>query len=94
MLTKNTDLPPFLSFHSIAATRGDGLHLKLLALFNRLTPSVNEKARRVPRTSSGVRSQSKSDFQVKDDLAHPGIIDWYWIFADPSEINRFITSKC
>jgi hypothetical protein len=40
MLTKNTNLPPFLSLHSIAAARGDGLHPELLVLFNRLAAGV------------------------------------------------------
>jgi len=42
MLTKNTNLPPFLSLHRIAAKRGDGLHPELLALFNRLAAGVDD----------------------------------------------------
>jgi hypothetical protein len=41
MPTKNTNLPPFLSLHSIAATRGDGLRPELLALFKRLAAGVD-----------------------------------------------------
>ena len=42
MLTKNTNLPPFLSLHRIAAARGDGLHPELLSLFNRLAAGVDD----------------------------------------------------
>jgi len=63
MLTKNTDLPPFLSFHSIAATRGDGLHLKLLALFNRLTPGVNEKLVEFPEPPVGCEVRARVIFK-------------------------------
>jgi hypothetical protein len=42
MLTKDTNLPPFLSLHSIAATRGDGLDPRLLILFIRLAAGVDE----------------------------------------------------
>jgi hypothetical protein len=42
MLTKNINLPPFLSLHSIAATRGDGLHPELLTLFKRLAAGVDD----------------------------------------------------
>jgi hypothetical protein len=42
MLTKNTNLPPLLSFHRIAATRGDGLHPELLTLFKRLAAGADE----------------------------------------------------
>jgi hypothetical protein len=41
MLTENTNLPPFLSLHGIAATRGDGLHPELLMLFKRLAAGVD-----------------------------------------------------
>jgi hypothetical protein len=44
MLTKNTNLPPFLSLHTIAAPRGDGLHPELLNLFKRLAGVDNNLA--------------------------------------------------
>ena len=41
MVTKKINLPPFLSLHTIAAIRGNGLHPELLALFKRLAAGVD-----------------------------------------------------
>ena len=62
MLTKNTNLPPFLSLHRIAAARGDGLHPELLALFNRLAAGVDDSLAEFAELPVGANSDPiKSD---------------------------------
>jgi len=59
MLTKDTNLPPFLSLHSIAATRGDGLHPELLILFNRLAAGVDESVAEFTEPPMGCELKSE-----------------------------------
>ena len=61
MVTKKTNLPPFLSLHTIAAIRGDGLHPGLLALFKRLAADVDGNLGEVaePNVGCELRSEEK-----------------------------------
>jgi len=61
MVTKKTNLPPFLSLHTIAAIRGDGLHPGLLALFKRLAADVDGNLAEVaePPVGCEIRSEEK-----------------------------------
>jgi len=54
-------LPPFLSLHTIAATRGDGLHPELLTLFKRLAAGVDDNLAEVaePPVVCELRSEEK-----------------------------------
>jgi hypothetical protein len=54
-------LPPFLSLHTIAATRGDGLHHEFLALFKRLAAGVDDNFAEVaePPVGCELRSEEK-----------------------------------
>lgn len=61
MLTKNTNLPPFLSLHSIAATRGDGLHPELLVLFNRLAAGVDDNLAEFAKLPAGCELTSEQE---------------------------------
>lgn len=62
MLTKKSNLPPFLSLHSIAATRGDGLHPELLVLFKRLAAGADDNLAEFAELPVGCNSSlSKSE---------------------------------
>ena len=61
MLTKNTNLPPFLSLHSIAATRGDGLRPELLALFKRLAAGVDDNLAEFAELPVGPERRSEQE---------------------------------
>ena len=41
MLTKNSHMPPFLSLHTLAAARGDGLRPEFVDLFKRLAAGAD-----------------------------------------------------
>ena len=41
MLTKNSNMPPFLSFHTLAAARGEGLRPEFFDLFKRLAAGAD-----------------------------------------------------
>jgi hypothetical protein len=60
MVTKKTNLPSFLSLHTIAATRGDGLHPELLALFKRLAAGVDGNPAQVAEPPVGCELRGKS----------------------------------
>jgi hypothetical protein len=59
MLTKNTNLPPFLSLHTIAAPRGDGLHPDLLNLFKRLAAGVDNNLAEIAELPVGCELASE-----------------------------------
>jgi len=61
MLTKNANLPPFLSLHSIAATRGDGLHPELLTLFKRLAAGVDDNLAEFAELPVGFELRSEQE---------------------------------
>jgi hypothetical protein len=58
MPTKDAKLPPFLSLHSIAATRGDGLHPELLAFFKRLAAGVDDNLAEIAELPVGCELRS------------------------------------
>lgn len=41
MLTKNSNMPPFLSFHTLAAARGEGFRPEFLDLFKHLAAGAD-----------------------------------------------------
>jgi hypothetical protein len=61
MLTKNSNMPPFLSFHSLAAARGDGLRPELVDLFKRLAAGTDATLSEAAQPPAGSAAEPVKD---------------------------------
>jgi hypothetical protein len=59
---KNSDLPPLLSFHALAASRGDGLRPEFVDLFKRLAAGMDAQLSESVERPTGCAIE-----RVKDD---------------------------